>query len=84
MSISIISVNMRVTVICESSPLGRSGRGKYLCSNSHGAATTPYSEPKGARGVNKTMMLALRAEMHTKGLISGSPDPCVLPFVEKG
>lgn len=82
-SISFISVNKLSQPSAIPTLQGAQEGEKYLCSNSHGVATTIYSEPKGAWGVNKTRMLALRAEMHTKGLISGSPDPCVLPFTEK-
>ena len=49
----------------------------YLCSNSHGLAPTPYGEPKGAWDVNKPRMLAPRAEVRVKALISVRPDPRV-------
>ena len=47
------------------------------------AAATPYRESRGTQDAKNTGYWPQIAEMHMKGMISVSPDACILPYTEK-
>ena len=64
-------------------PWESSGRKECLPSSSDQTAPTPYSEPWGSSGCENTGSWPQIAEIHTKGMISVSPDSCIFPHIEK-
>ena len=86
-----ISVNKDGTVTSDCShqgqqvgePRGNSARKEHLPSSSHQTAATPYGEPRGNSGCENSGCWPQTAEVPIKGMISGGPDSCIFPYIEK-
>ena len=65
------------------SPKDTQEREEYLPSASHQITATSPGEPQGSSGCKNTRYCPQITEIHTKGMISVSPDSRIFPYTEK-